>query len=50
MLTGRPPVIRVLGLQPVHTGWGTTLSPAVQQQMETLLDAARAQLRGWMDG
>lgn len=47
MLTGRLPEVRVLGLQPAETGWGTTLSAALQTGLDALIDAAVDQLRAW---
>jgi hydrogenase maturation protease len=47
MLTGRVPEIRVLGLQPADTGWGTELTAAMQPALERLVDAALAQIEAW---
>ena len=47
LLTGRLPEIRVLGLQPADTGWGTTVSAALEPHVDRLVDAAVQQLRDW---
>ncbi len=47
LLTGRLPEIRVLGLQPAETGWGTALSAALEPHLPRLVDAAVEQLRDW---
>ncbi|MDE3154628.1 MAG: hydrogenase maturation protease [Acidobacteriota bacterium] len=48
LLTGRLPEIRVLGLQPAETGWGTTLSAALEPHVGRLVDAAVEQLQQWV--
>jgi hydrogenase maturation protease len=44
---GRLPEVRVLGLQPADTGWGTALSPVLEEAVGRLVDAAVEQLHLW---
>ena len=47
-LTGALPAdLVLLGLQPARIGWGTTLSPAVAEALDRLVDAVTAQLAAW---
>ena len=48
LLTGRLPEIRVLGLQPAETTWGTALSSSIAPAMDRLVDAAIDQLQQWV--
>jgi hydrogenase maturation protease len=48
VLTGRVPELRFLGLQPLDTGWGTSLTPALQQGLDGLVNAALDQLEEWV--
>ena len=50
MLRGRAPEIRILGVQPVDTGWGTTLTPPIRLGLEQLVEAAIEQLDEWTAG
>jgi hydrogenase maturation protease len=38
-----PPVV-IFGVQPAAMDWSTSLSPTVEQQMESLLDAVRSEM------
>jgi len=47
LLSSKPQDIVVLGVQPAHTDWGTSLSPQVEAALTPLVDAALDQLRVW---
>jgi hydrogenase maturation protease len=47
LVSSRPQEIVVLGLQPAHTDWGTTLSREVDAALGGFVDAALAQLQLW---
>lgn len=47
LVSTHPQEIVVLGVQPASTDWGTSLSPAVDAALITLVDAALAQLKLW---
>ena len=49
LLSSKPQDIVVLGVQPAHTDWGTSLSPTVEAALTPLVDAALDQLRVWQD-
>jgi hydrogenase maturation protease len=44
VLAQQQPTVVVLGVQPATTDWGTELSPAVEAVMESLIEAAVAEL------
>ena len=47
LMASKPQEIVVLGVQPAHTDWGTTLTPEVEAALPRLRDAALAQLEQW---
>ncbi|HUJ95795.1 MAG TPA: HyaD/HybD family hydrogenase maturation endopeptidase [Terriglobales bacterium] len=47
LIATQPQDIVVLGVQPAHTDWGTTLSPEVKAALAPLVDAALKQLLLW---
>ena len=49
LLSSKPQDIIVLGVQPAHTDWGTSLSPEVEAALIPLVDAALEQLRLWQN-
>ena len=49
LVSSTPQEIVVLGVQPATIGWGTTLSPAVEAALASLVDAAAAQLQLWQE-
>ncbi len=49
LVSSDPQEIVVLGVQPAHTDWGTTLSPEVEAALVPLVDAAVAQLHLWRE-
>jgi hydrogenase maturation protease len=44
ILTKRPPRVSLLGIQPATTDWGMTLSPAVENALGPLTEAALSEL------
>jgi hydrogenase maturation protease len=49
LVAALPQEVVVLGVQPANTGWGTSLSAAVQAALAPLADAAVAQLERWRE-
>ena len=47
LMSDRNPEIVVLGLEPESTDWGTSLTPAVQSGLASLVDSAVSQLGIW---
>jgi len=47
LVSATPQEIIVLGVQPAHTDWGTTLSPSVEAALGPLVEAALTQLQLW---
>lgn len=45
VLARRPPDVVLLGVQPATIDWGTELSPAVELSLDSLIEAALAELR-----
>lgn len=49
LVSTQPQDIVVLGVQPLNTDWGTSLSPAVEAALVPLVNAALAELRLWKE-
>jgi Ni,Fe-hydrogenase maturation factor len=49
LVSAGPQDIVVLGVQPAHTDWGTSLSPDVESALSGLVDKALAQLQLWKE-